>query len=85
MFKSMLSRIEAAESASRHLAELVPLENSPVVEEHFMDGEIWQITLSYIPAGLSTNGNVVAKEYKSFAIDARSGEVLSMKIRHLKG
>ena len=85
MFNQMLNRIAAAESATKHLTELVPVEGSPVVEEHFINDGVWQITLSYVPAGIRTNGSAGTKEYKSFAIDGRSGEVLSMKIRNPKG
>ena len=85
MFNPMLNRKAAAENAFKHLAELVPLEGTPVVEEHFLSDGIWQITLSYFPAAPSaTNGSTHAKEYKAFAVDGRTGEVLSMKIRALK-
>ena len=85
MFTPMLNRISAAESAAKHLAELVPIEGASVVEEHFIHDGVWQITLSYIPAGVSSDGSPPAKEYKALAIDGRSGEVLSMKIRNPKG
>ena len=78
----MLNRKTAAESAIKHLAELISVEGSPVVEEHFQHEGAWQITLSYVPADLQAkNGTAAAKEYKAFVIDGRSGEVLSMKIR----
>jgi hypothetical protein len=83
MFNPMLNRSTAAENASRHLAELVPLAGSPVLEEHFLHEGIWQITLSYFPASPHANGSAT-REYKSFAIDGRTGEVLSMKIRNPK-
>ena len=85
MFNSMLNRIAATESATKHLTDLVAVEGSPVVEEHFISDGVWQITLSYVPAGVRANGSGVAKEYKAFAVDGRSGEVLSMKIRNPKG
>ena len=84
MFTSMLNRIAAAESATKHLTELVAIEGSPVVEEHFITDGVWQITLSYTPAGVHTNGSGVVREYKVFTVDGRSGEVLSMKIRNPK-
>lgn len=84
MFTPMLNRTAAVESASKHLSEMVPLEGRPLVEEHFLLDGVWQITLSYFPAHAQPNGTSVTKEYKSFAIDGRSGEVLSMKIRTLK-
>lgn len=85
----MLNRTAAVESASRHLTELVPLDGIPVVEEHYLDNGIWQITLSYAPlrppGAHGSNGAVVAKDYKTFAVDGKTGEVLSMKIRWPKG
>jgi hypothetical protein len=84
MFTPMLNRVTAAENASKHLAELIPVEGAPVVEEHFLADGVWQITLSYVPAGVSANGHGVVKEYKAFAVDGRTGEVLSMKIRSPK-
>jgi hypothetical protein len=84
MYNPMLNRKSAADHASKHLAELVPIEGTPVVEEHFLNDGIWQITLSYTPAGVRNNGTVTAREYKVFTIDGRTGEVLSMKIRNPK-
>ena len=78
----MLNRTTAAENASKHLAELVPIVGTPVVEEHFLTDGVWQITLSFVPVGAqSNNGHGPAREFKSFSIDGRSGEILSMKIR----
>jgi hypothetical protein len=85
MFNPMLNRTTAAENATKHLRDLIPIDGAPVVEEHFMSDGLWQITLSYIPAGPRSNGMSVTKEYKAFTIDGRSGEVLSMKIRNPKG
>lgn len=85
MYNPMLNRVAAAENALKHLVELVPVEGTPVVEEHFLNDGVWHITLSYLPAEPRSNGAVTAKEYKSFAIDGRSGEVLSMKIRNPHG
>jgi hypothetical protein len=85
MYNPMLNRVAAAENALKHLIELVPVEGTPVVEEHFLNDGVWQITLSYLPAGPRLNGTPIAKEYKTFAVDGRSGEVLSMKIRNPRG
>ena len=85
MFTPMLNRIAATESATRHLTELIPIEGSPVLEEHFIHDGVWQITLSYMPRGAHTNGTAPGREYKAFTVDGRSGEVLSMKIRNPKG
>lgn len=82
----MLNRKAAADTASKHLIELVPTSGAPVLEEYFYADGVWQITLSYLPASThANNGSDVAKEYKSFAIDGRSGEIISMKIRSVKG
>lgn len=82
----MVNRKAAAEIAAKHLTELIPIEGTPVLEEHFFSDDIWQITLSYKPALPlhAVNGNAYRREFKSFAIDGRSGEVLSMKIRVMK-
>ena len=87
----MMTRKAAVEIASNHLAELIPTQSAPLLEEYFFADGTWQITLSYhaapIPNGQAVhaaNGTGAAKEYKSFAVDGRSGEVLSMKIRTLK-
>jgi hypothetical protein len=56
-----------------------------VLEEYFFVDGVWQITLGYTSAGPhAANGVSPVKEYKAFAIDGRSGEILSMKIRTLK-
>jgi hypothetical protein len=78
----MLTRNAAAANATKHLTELIPIEGSPVVEEHFLTDGIWQITLSYFPAAAPVNGSGHVREYKAFTIDGRSGEVISMKIRN---
>ena len=77
----LAKKIMAEHRAGKHLVELVPLAGSPVVEEHFHRDGIWQITLSYIPAGNSSNGAHSPREYKAFEIDAKSGDVLAMKMR----
>ena len=84
IFNPMLNRKAAAENAIKHLAELVPIEGTPVVEEHFLTDGVWQITLSYLPAiaGVpSNNGHGPAREFKAFAVDGRTGEILAMKMR----
>ena len=80
MYNPLLNRKSAAEQAVKHLKELIPVNGSPLLEEHFTKDDIWHITLSYQCAG-TPNGVSAGKEYKSLAIDARTGEVLSMRIR----
>jgi hypothetical protein len=78
----MLNRKDATDTACKHLVGLIPVEGTPILEEHFFADGIWQITLSYKPSGsASANGTGVTKEYKSFSVDGRTGEVLSMRIR----
>ena len=84
IFNPMLNRKTAAENATKHLGELIPIDGTPVVEEHYLTDGVWQITLSYVPAmtGVQTsNGHGPLREFKSFSVDARTGEVLAMKIR----
>jgi hypothetical protein len=81
----MLTRKTATETAAKHLTELIPLAGIPVLEEYFYADGVWQITLGYMAAvPHASNGVAPVKEYKAFAIDGRSGEILSMKIRTLK-
>lgn len=82
----MLNRKTATETASKHLSELIPLAGGPVLEEYYFADGVWQITLSYTPSTPAPNGHGSghSKEFKSFAIDGRSGEIISMKIRSLK-
>ena len=82
MYNPLLNRKSAAEHAMKHLVELIPVNGSPVLEEYFVKDDVWHITLSYRPADTGAhNGHTATKEYKAFAIDARTGEVISMKIR----
>ena len=82
----MLNRKSSAEAASRHLIELVPIEGPPVLEEHFFADGTWHITLSYRPPHVNgNNGHHPTRELKSFSIDGRTGEVISMKIRAVAG
>ena len=80
MYNPLLNRKTATDHAVKHLTELISLSASPVLEEHFVQDGIWHITLSYLPAG-AQNGHAAGKEYKALTVDARTGEVLSMKIR----
>jgi hypothetical protein len=85
MYNPLLNRKSATDQAVKHLTELIAVEGSPVLEEHSVQDDIWHITLSYAPAGVSAqNGHVPAREYKALTVDARTGEILSMKIRAVK-
>ncbi|KAA5601929.1 hypothetical protein [Blastochloris sulfoviridis] len=87
----------AVRIAIRYLQELgdfIPGENIRLEETEYDDGGFWLITLSTIEIppsptiGGETMRRVLALEkgkrnYKVFRIDARSGEVKSMKVRQL--
>ncbi|HXL80301.1 MAG TPA: hypothetical protein VN951_05430 [Pyrinomonadaceae bacterium] len=87
----MLDVKEAAQRASEYFAglyenqELTNVQLEEVEQENH--GKYWLITLSYpVPsqpqvAGLNLN---FKREYKVFKIDAKTGEVKSMKIRKLE-
>lgn len=87
----MLDVKEAAQKASGYLAglyenqELTNVRLEEVEQENH--GKYWSITLSYsVPsqpqlAGLNLN---FKREYKVFKIDAKPGDVKSMKIRKVE-
>ena len=78
----MLDVKEAAHRASEYFAGLyagqgvsdVQLEEVELTE----DGQYWLITLSYPTNAIFIDAN---RKYKVFKIDAKTGEVKSMKIR----
>ncbi len=91
----MLDVKQAAQKASQYFAALyaehslsnVQLEEVELTE----DGEYWLITLSYPTSRLTASGlneqffaRTGPKEYKVFKIDAKTGEVKSMKIRKVE-
>jgi hypothetical protein len=90
----MLDVKQAAQKASEyfnalyaeHSLSTVQLEEVELTE----DGEYWLITLSYptsrdTASGLTELfGRTGPKEYKVFKIDAKTGEVKSMKIRKVE-
>ncbi|HXD34293.1 MAG TPA: hypothetical protein VN643_24460 [Pyrinomonadaceae bacterium] len=80
----MLDVKEATQKASEYFASLYATENLSDVRleevEQADHGKYWLITLSYpVLPGL----NLGKKEYKIFKIDAKTGDVKSMKIRKL--
>lgn len=79
----MLDVKEAAQRASEYFADLFKGVSDPQLEEVELadDGQEWFITLSY-PVR-SENPFILGsgRQYKVFRIDARTGEVRSMKIR----
>ena len=79
----------AAKAASDYFSKLFPTVNQFSLEEVELseDGNCWLITLGFDTR--SSTSNVVdvfgppKTRYKVFKVDARTGEVLSMKIRSL--
>lgn len=51
------------------------------------DDKFWLITLSFVDRAAATLQNVFspARQYKTFRIDAETGDIRSMKIRQLEG
>jgi hypothetical protein len=82
----LLTAKQAASAAARYLVDLIELPTKPMLEEIELsdDRDNWLLTLSY-PSPNSPyavfGGN---KDFKTFEVDRRTGEVLSMKIRLLK-
>ena len=83
----MITAKQAATSAAKYLAHLVPTASPPLIEEVELsdDRSKWLITLSYTTpetAQLAFLGGT--KTYKLFSVDAETEEVLAMKIRDIK-
>lgn len=85
----MLDVKEAAQRASEYFAGLFSDQNLSNVQleevELSDDGQYWLITLSY-PVALPEIAPIQLinkRKYKLFKIDAKTGEVKSMKIRTL--
>lgn len=85
----MLDVKEAAQKASEYFAGLyqdqgfsnVQLEEVELTD----DGKYWLITLSYpVPPELAALNFNFKRKYKVFRIDAKTGEVKSMKIRKVE-
>jgi hypothetical protein len=82
--------LKAAEFAAGVLDE--PRREDLRLEEVEKDGQCWLITLS-MPSPLHPLQSAVLqmmdavrrRDYKTFTVDAETGEVLSMKIRQLAG
>ena len=84
----MLDVKEAAQKASEYFAGLYADRGvSDVLLEEVEQadhGKYWLITLSYpVSTDLMTALNLSKRQYKVFKIDAKTGEVKSMKIRKL--
>jgi hypothetical protein len=82
-----ISPQQAANAAGKYLSGFVTFRIPPTVEEIEYDNRSneWFITLGFVPKG-DENDFVFAigqKEYKTFQVNAESGEVISMKIRKI--
>ncbi|MBS1538989.1 MAG: hypothetical protein JST20_14740 [Bacteroidetes bacterium] len=86
----MLDVKQAVKKASEYFSEFYPeIEQKQLEEiEKSEDGKYWLITLSYplseyykpsVVELMTLNGK--KQQYKSFKVDASTGEVISMKIR----
>jgi len=85
----MLDVREAAEKASEYFAGLYKdqgLANVQLEEVELTDdGKYWLITLSYpVPPEIAALNFNFKRKYKVFRIDAKTGEVKSMKIRKVE-
>jgi hypothetical protein len=85
----MIDVKEATDKAKEHLASFFPdAENVQLEEVELTDDKAhWLITLSYEGVSHSVASSLLVGKsvrYKIFKLDAKSGEVLSMKIRDIK-
>jgi hypothetical protein len=80
----MLDVKEAAQRASQYFASLYADQDVSNVQleevELTDDGQYWLITLSYPSNAVFID---VDRNYKVFKVDAKTGEVKSMKIRNV--
>jgi len=81
---------EISQKALEYLKGFYPDANKPQLEEVEItdDNQYWFITLSYESSDLPENPFVFTlgrtRKFKIFKIDAKTGEVKSMKIREFK-
>jgi hypothetical protein len=85
----MLDVKEAAQKASEYFTGLYSDQKIPNVQleevEITEDGKYWLITLSYpVPPELAALNFNFKRKYKVFQIDAKTGQVISMKIRKVE-
>ena len=85
----MIKVTEATEKAKAHLAAFFPDADNVQLEEVELAGDKahWFITLSYEGVSNSVASSLLVGKtvlYKLFTLDAKSGEVISMKIRDIK-
>ena len=85
----MLDVKEAAQRASEYFAGLYADQGMSDVQleevELTDDGKYWLITLSFpVPRELGAFNLTLKRRYKVFQIDAKTGDVKSMKIRKVE-
>jgi hypothetical protein len=75
--------VKQAVQAARSYAQDVLGQQAPTVEEierdSYKDHDTWRIVLGFRVFGVG----ILPKEYKSFYVDAETGETLAVKIREL--
>jgi len=79
--KRRLTAKEAAEVAAKYLAELRDMDRLDISIEEIelsSDEMYWLITLGHPRSYLGT-----AKDYKVIKVDAKTGEVISMKMKNI--
>ena len=85
----MIDVKEAADKARSHLVSFFPDAEKVQLEEAELtdDKSHWFITISYEGVANSVASSLLVGKsvrYKIFKLDAKSGEVISMKIRDIK-
>lgn len=90
----MITLKEATQIAAEKMREVYPTAESTLVEEIEMDDNkaYWLITLSFpvesddlrLPVTIREAFSTKVRKYKTFKIDAETGEMISMKIRELQ-
>jgi hypothetical protein len=82
----MIDVKEAVQFAKSYAHEVLG-EQAPTVEEiereEYKNRDVWRITLGFPTSSYHKLVGWPAKEYKSFLIDADTGETVAMKIREL--
>jgi len=85
----MINAKEATDKAKEYLVSFFPEAEQVQLEEVELSGDkaFWLITLSYEGVSSSVASSMLVGKsllYKIFKLDAKTGEVLSMKIRNIK-
>jgi len=83
-----ISPKDAVIAATKYFTDVTGNTSGVSVEEMELseDGKYWLVTLGYVElklTGLPLSLTRETKSYKSFKVNARTGDVLSMKIREI--